>query len=304
MGWRERMTGRAHEASSPPAVRDAAGDAVAVLDRVADSADWVRRNAGAAPFDVDGRDRTVAERAEMLDRLGIVTFPSGLPDEALGEIRDLLFRFASDVRAGRTPEGVAGFRRSGEDDDYGTMAASETAVVSVRGDDGVDAGMIDIFNVDRLLPGVGPALREAMLSVGTIELLELATGAKVEDRNLNAYINESVTATRGLHVDSYSRKQFKVFVYLTDVLSLDDGPYCYAPTSHRLEGMEEANRRLADAFGLSKTDVRLCPPELPLPLLAPRGTIIVSDQGGAHRGFPQIPGSRRILGVLNCRIVQ
>jgi|GEM_PF-901465 hypothetical protein len=307
MGRWSRGSSRSREAFVASGSEEAAGaGAVEVLDRVADSVEWVRRNAGTAGFDLDGTGRTTEERAELLDRLGIVTFPSGLPEEALGEIRDVLFRFASDVRAGRAPAGVAAFRRRNSGDDYRTMAESETAVVSVRGDDddGVDAGMIDLFNVDRLLPDLGPALREAMLSVGTIELLELATGATVEDRNLNAYINESVTSTRGLHVDSYSRKQFKVFVYLTDVLSLDDGPYCYAPTSHRLEGMEEANRRLAGAFGLSHTDVRLCPPELPLPLLAPAGTIIVSDQGGAHRGFPQVPGSRRILGVLNCRITR
>lgn len=286
-----------------PAISSAATD---LLERATESEEAIRRNHLAPRFEVDATGRSVEERAELLDRLGVVTFASGLDPALLAEAGESLFSFAAAVRGGGpTPSGIAAHRMSSAADDYRTMSESETPVISVRGDrDGVDAGMIDIFHVDRLLTDLGGRLRAAMLDAGTIDVLALATGSRVEDRNMNAYINESVTSTRGLHVDSYSRKQFKVFIYLTDVPSLDEGPYCYAPTSHRLPEIEEANRTLATAFGLSATDVRLCPPELPMPLTAPRGTIIISDQGGAHRGFPQVPGARRILGVLNCRVVR
>jgi len=36
-----------------------------------------------------------------------------------------------------------------------------------------------------------------------------------------------------------------------------------------------------------------------VPALAKKGTLVISDQGGSHRGFPQTKGYKRTVGVMN-----
>jgi len=40
-------------------------------------------------------------------------------------------------------------------------------------------------------------------------------------------------------------------------------------------------------------------PENIMAILAEKGSIIASDQGGSHRGFPQAKGGQRVVAVLN-----
>lgn len=76
----------------------------------------------------------------------------------------------------------------------------------------------------------------------------------------------------------------RVMVYLTDV-DLNNGPLCYAPGT-QTGGARDTGRydRLAD-----------CPAEDWLTITGPRGTTIVFDILGYHRGLKNVSGERRAL---------
>lgn len=171
-----------------------------------------------------------------------------------------------------------------------------TPIANVR--QGVDQGMVDFYNIDNFF-AEAKKIRESMLKSGVQQILERVSGNKLKLKSMNAYINIGVTDTRGFHVDAYGVKQYKAFVYLTDVKRVQDGPYCYIPSSARDSSMEELNRFLAWKLGADPTDILLGDFRSALPFLAPSGTVIISDQGGAHRGHPQSSAGERAICVFN-----
>ncbi len=72
----------------------------------------------------------------------------------------------------------------------------------------------------------------------------------------NIYLNDSVTATRGYHIDGLAVKA-KSFLYLTDVLSDDDGPYCYALGTHRASQTPRAGSHAREGQPLASSGRRL-----------------------------------------------
>jgi hypothetical protein len=118
-------------------------------------------------------------------------------------------------------------------------------------------------------------------------------------KNLNFYLNSDVTDTRGFHVDSYST-QLKAFVYLTDCLSLNYGPYTYVKGSHKENSYHRLNQEMCTNLA-RKTETPLLNRDDILPVLANRGSLVISDQGGFHRGFPQDKGYERAVSVMNIR---
>ncbi len=269
------------------------------LDPFIDSIPAIRWNTEIQEFNLDVSDHSTSDAGRLLSQLGIVTLKSNFSRPALLQFAEDVLEFGQEV-AGHPPSASPNFRMGKADDTYGDLEKSDIPVVNVRG--GVDAGMVDIFHADKLFDPIMSEIRESITQSGVLEIIREASRGTVVASNQNIYINQSVTKTRGLHVDSYGGNQYKIFIYFTDVLSLDDGPYCYAPTSHRLDNLERINRAVAEAFGRKSTDIALCPPQLPMGVLAQSGTIIVSNQSGAHRGFPQSPGARRVIGALNCRV--
>lgn len=147
------------------------------------------------------------------------------------------------------------------------------AVVNYRGDYGYDSGMIDVIKADLLLPEV-KFLHESKLVRGLLDKFgnDYALG------RYHLYINDSVSDTRGFHRDSPPGHQFKVFVYLNDVLDEATGPYTFV------------NGALDDK-SITQENTRVC--------LGKSGTVVISDQGYMHRGLPQEDGKRRLVLVLN-----
>jgi hypothetical protein len=176
------------------------------------------------------------------------------------------------------------------------LREADTAVLNRRG--GEDDGMLDLWHLDKLSPE-GNVLKNALEALGVKDIMEACSGKKMKFMNFNAYINKNVTKTRGLHVDSYGVNQFKVFVYLTDVLEMADGPYCYGVESHLEPELEHVNRFLTRRLGRSETDVVLVNQSMVHPLLAKKGTVIISNQSGAHRGYPQQAGHFRALAMMS-----
>lgn len=171
----------------------------------------------------------------------------------------------------------------------GTKVLHDKALVSS------DKGMIDIFNVLKL----NEELAEIFSFFKNPDLAK-AIGAgvnqNVKSAHTNGYINESITRTRGFHLDNL-KYSAKAFVYLTDVNTLDDGPYCYGLGSHADVKLRAINSLISQANNFHKYDYTVLREEDRLACLAPKGSMIISYQFGAHRGAPQKEGHKRILVV-------
>ncbi|REC94279.1 phytanoyl-CoA dioxygenase family protein [Kushneria indalinina] len=175
---------------------------------------------------------------------------------------------------------------------YAALASYGKPVIQIR--QGADQGMVDIFNADKLVPSIEKNIR----NIFEQEDVKKALGKKgMEAKNLNIYINRGVEKTRGFHVDSYG-EQIKGFVYLTDVLRLEDGPYTYVKKSHKKNLYRKINKLISEQYE-NETEAPIVPYEDVMPVLAPKGSLIISDQGGVHRGFPQSSEGERIVVVMN-----
>ena len=110
---------------------------------------------------------------------------------------------------------------------------------------------------------------------------------------VNMYRNIGITQTRGFHIDGLSNT-LKAFIYLSDVESLGDGPYCYCKGTHLPGAFRKTNWALSSKAP-NKTEAPLVPMDSIIPVLAKSGSLVVSNQTGIHRGLPQKESAERLL---------
>jgi hypothetical protein len=156
---------------------------------------------------------------------------------------------------------------------------------------GRDDGMLDVFNVDSAVPEVESFKTDAMVN----DIINRATSEQYSPDNLNVYWNRSVTTTRDFHADTYSGK-FKSFVYLTDVSDRSYGPFSYVKGSHRSSKAKRKVSQLANKVkGNPSTEAVFYDENNVIYCTAPKGTLIIANQAGYHRGHPQEERSERML---------
>lgn len=244
----------------------------------------------------------VEHARNILNKEGIVIVPDFLSPDVIdecsvviSELKEALVEFlASSVRIKETNKIL--FQKGKEKlSSYAELSTYPKTVVQVR--EGQDQGMVDIFNVDFAFPEF-LGLRSTYESGFVKEILS-AGEESVGFKNLNLYVNSGITKTRGFHVDSYY-SQLKAFVYLTDCLSLDDGPYTYVKGSHVESPYRRLNQEISSKLP-NKTEAPLLDREKIVPVLGKKGTLVISDQCGFHRGFPQSPGRDRVIAVMNIK---
>ena len=169
-------------------------------------------------------------------------------------------------------------------------------VFQERGANGYDEGMLDIKHIDRAIPDFLDKIQiKKILATVKDEM-----GLNLRVQNINCYWNQGVQNTRGLHADNHTKDQYKAFIYLTDVLSDLDGPYCYVPDSH-LASINRYkciisnyfNNRSLTNYSTKKHEVKM------LKAKAAKGALIISNQNGAHRGWPQGKNNQRALISIN-----
>jgi len=180
---------------------------------------------------------------------------------------------------------------------YNEMARLGEPVITLRG--GRDKGMLDLFNVN-LLPISNRDAFVSLLSMLTSEeLLKLIEqyNPALTAVNLNLYLNNGITETRGPHFDDLNAT-IKGFVYLRDVENLESGPFCYAPGSNNISYLHAGSMALNPAFASLATDCNTIAPEALLPCFGKKGTLILSDQTGIHFGFPQSLTGSRVAAVM------
>ena len=182
---------------------------------------------------------------------------------------------------------------------YNQFRDAEKAVINYRvkrpdGRSGSDAGMIDIFHPERLSAGLNQTIH-ACLQEGLIQkLLQTSTFNRLRVKCRNIYLNHGVEDTRSYHCDGRSMK-FKSFVYLSDVQSLADGPYCFVPGSQRRRRLWWRNARFNKRHGLGPFEFSQLKDSSAICLFASAGDMVLSSQRGAHCGHPQQPEARRAV---------
>jgi hypothetical protein len=227
--------------------------------------------------------RMSRRHAETLARDGIVVVEDYMDAETCDRIRERVEEALDEGMAEARP-----------DEDYADLVARGEPVLKRRSGER-DDGMLDVFN----MASVVPELEEFKTDPFVGEIVDGAADEPFGPDNVNVYVNRSVTNTRDFHADTYAGK-FKSFVYLTDVPNRSYGPFTYIKGSHRKSGVTREASRLVNrvrgdpgtnAVFYDDSDTAVC--------TAPRGTLIVANQAGYHRGHPQEEGSERMLATTS-----
>ena len=76
------------------------------------------------------------------------------------------------------------------------------------------------------------------------------------------------------------------------------GPYTYVKESHIDSSFVKINKKISSVLP-NETETPIVLRNNIVPALAKKGTLVISDQGGSHRGFPQTKGFQRTVAVMN-----
>ncbi len=101
-------------------------------------------------------------------------------------------------------------------------------------------------------------------------------------------ISTAIEETRGYHADGFGPK-VKSFLYLDDVSSTDDGPYCFGLGTNEYIALRECNIDLYERFSdeLKGTTFNFWDRRREVKFLGRAGDFGMTFQRGAHRGWPQ-----------------
>ncbi|MAR08220.1 MAG: hypothetical protein CL862_14145 [Cyanobium sp. NAT70] len=182
---------------------------------------------------------------------------------------------------------------------YNTFVDADRAVINHRverpdGRSGSDAGMIDIFHPERLSDEMKRLINECLQErlIRRVIMISCLTPMRVKCRNI--YLNRGVKDTRSYHCDGRSLK-FKSFLFLSNIDSLDIGPYCYVKTSHRNRRSWKLSRAFNEEHGIGMYEYSQLGDCQALPMFAAAGDMVISSQRGAHRGHPQHTDAQRAV---------
>ena len=158
--------------------------------------------------------------------------------------------------------------------------------INVRAEaaDGKDSKVKNIFNFNLLNKKLDNLINSNVLT----EKLEAQLGDKVILKTCSLQIDEPDTRTkRSWHVDRNPPPTFKAFIYLTDVDSELEGPYCAIPRSHKWRVKRLLNIFTNIVTGAKRSDMHRYIGERDDYFLAKKGTLIFSTQTLFHRGSPK-----------------
>ncbi|MDW3652713.1 MAG: hypothetical protein R8P61_36885 [Bacteroidia bacterium] len=180
---------------------------------------------------------------------------------------------------------------------YNKSEITNMPIVNIRNKDKGknDGGMIDVYNVDKIA--------EKKSLSASLELFEKLKSGDINtltnnlmkgyNSRFNLYFNDSILNTRGAHRDDYETT-YKVFTYLTDVTDESYGPYAFVPGSQKVHDYLNREIALNNFFGKDFGDISSMPDDLFVKCIGKKGTVIISDQSGVHRGVPQADGKVRL----------
>ena len=138
---------------------------------------------------------------------------------------------------------------------------------------------------------------KSIFQSGSIEkLFNLRLNCELVLESIVAQIDEPSTNKRCFHVDGYTQS-FKAFIYLNDVLNYCDQPFTVIPKSHKKYKFKIFLNILYNKINNNSiTDLSiLFSDRKSISFFGKAGTMILSNQLMAHKGYKQTTGKRRYV---------
>ena len=167
----------------------------------------------------------------------------------------------------------------------------------------VDTKVQQIMNCQEIDAGLSQLFHSHIIE----EMFEQRIGQKVRLRSITIQVDNLDTQTkRGFHNDGVTPPIYKAFIYLNDVEDYGDGPYTVISSSHRHIWRKIINHLynriaifLSGDTTYPKGDMRLFyRDKQSVSIFAKAGTLILSNQQLAHKGWQQHDRNKRY--VLSC----
>tara|TARA_X000000368_G_C23054046_1_gene722955 strand:+ start:51 stop:944 length:894 start_codon:yes stop_codon:yes gene_type:complete len=251
-----------------------------------DSSDLTLSNLEEITFDLVNDD--IKEIISCFNKNGIVVLPNFLSKELISKIR-------SSIQPLLDSSSKKSYSYTNNEKDFRKFRKSSPDDLLINERDNKDAGMLDIYNVNKVFNDEIMEELNMLLKGDKIKKL-LKSKENNSDFNLtlNAYYNKSVQSTRGFHVDAFY-PVIKGMIYLSDVNELESGAYCYVKKSHKPNSLTEINKKISRLYVGEITETPFVEVNELTPVLGKAGTLIFSDQAGAHRGLPQSSDKDRTM---------
>ena len=253
------------------------------------------------PMDPD----LIVNAAKSMNECGCVILRNFMPSNEANVLADEIFDFINSVKnkVGVVEEDIEedGYILCGKKTKYkpgdDLIGAGKPTVMTFEN---YDEGMVKIFNADHLFTKNKEIIDLYGRHQFILEILAACNvpGAQFKHGHLDIYANQSDELSTGFHYDT-DVPMVKTFLYLTDVLSVNDGPYCYAAGTHNETNIRKFNQEINKisnrgdlvCFHFNKDRV--------IPFLGKKGDLILSFQNGAHQRHNQKKGHQRMMLVGN-----
>ena len=149
-------------------------------------------------------------------------------------------------------------------DNYKKMQYYYLPVIDNRGSHNRtnDVGMIDIYNIDKLFPNLFSLFDINLI----LTILNKISGVKWKLLRSNIQICSNVTNPNSFHFEN-TDKCIKYTIYLSDILTNDNGPLLYIEKTHNIKN------------NINNSDIKT--------FLGKKGDVLISYQNGLHRKLPQ-----------------
>ena len=219
---------------------------------------------------------------------GIVVFPNFLSEKLIAKIK-------SSIQAVINDAGSNLYSQTSNEKEFRRFRKIRPNDLLVNKRANNDSGMLDIYNVDNAFDS---EIRKELNSLFASDRIKKLLKTKENDSgfqlSFNSYYNKSVQSTRGFHVDAFY-PVIKGMIYLSDVNDLESGAYCYVKRSHRPNFLTAINKKISRIHVGEFTETPIVEVHELTPVLGKAGTLIFSDQAGAHRGLPQSANRERTM---------
>jgi hypothetical protein len=149
-------------------------------------------------------------------------------------------------------------------DNYKKMQYYYLPVIDNRGSHNRsnDVGMIDIYNVDKLIPNIFKNIDLELIKT----ILYKISGIKWKLLRINVQICSNVLNPNSFHFENID-KCIKFTIYLSDIIDDEYGPPIYIEKSHLVKN------------NIKNEDIKT--------FLGKKGDVLISFQNGIHRKLPQ-----------------
>ena len=178
---------------------------------------------------------------------------------------------------------------------------NENAWLTLRKDH--DHGQDTKVSQLNMLQNVDDKAKELFSNGKILELFSKRIKEELSIRSLSIMVDQPDTSTkRSWHVDNLAPASFKAFIYLTDVTKNTNSPFSVISQSHRWGFRRWLTSIINSIKGHNLTDMLIFSPKgRGTELLAPKGSLILSNQIIFHRGSPYHTDNTRYMMVFYLR---